>query len=69
MKENESRNNQSTIFNKSDLGDDLCKYCILEKKGAYGVDGGFMARGFHYTLSSQPRTTVRGFSLNQNLCY
>jgi hypothetical protein len=28
---------------KDDMGDDLCKYCPLEKKGVYGVDGGYMA--------------------------
>jgi hypothetical protein len=28
---------------KIDLGDELCKWCSIEKKGAYGVDGGFMA--------------------------
>ena len=28
---------------KDDMGDDLCKYCSLEKKGVYGVDGGYMA--------------------------
>ena len=28
---------------KEELGDDLCKYCPLEKKGVYGVDGGYMA--------------------------
>lgn len=28
---------------KDDMGDDLCKYCPLEKKGIYGVDGGYMA--------------------------
>jgi hypothetical protein len=28
---------------QEELGDDLCKYCSLEKKGVYGVDGGYMA--------------------------
>jgi len=28
---------------KAELGDDLCKYCPLEKKGNHGVDGGYMA--------------------------
>lgn len=38
-----SNKNTLPILSKSELGDDLCKYCLLEKKGAYGVDGGFMA--------------------------
>ena len=30
--------------NKIDeLGDELCKWCPLDKKGAYSVPGGFMA--------------------------
>jgi len=29
--------------NKEDLGDELCKYCPLEKKGVYSVPGGFVA--------------------------
>lgn len=28
---------------QSAMGDDLCKWCPLEKKGAYSVPGGFMA--------------------------
>lgn len=28
---------------KDDLGDKLCKYCPLEKKGVYGIDGGYVA--------------------------
>lgn len=28
---------------KEDLGDDLCEYCSLNKKGVYGVNGGFVA--------------------------
>jgi len=31
------------VLAKDDMGDDLCKYCPLEKKGVYGVDGGYMA--------------------------
>lgn len=31
------------IETKEDLGETLCKYCTLEKKGVYGVDGGYMA--------------------------
>ncbi len=33
----------SNVLPKNAMGDDLCKYCPLEKKGAYGVDGGYMA--------------------------
>lgn len=33
----------SPIKTKDNLGDELCKYCPLEKKGVYGVDGGFVA--------------------------
>ena len=28
---------------KNEMGDDLCKYCTLVKKGVYGVKGGFVA--------------------------
>jgi hypothetical protein len=28
---------------QEELGDDLCKYCSLEKNVVYGVDGGYMA--------------------------
>lgn len=28
---------------KESLGDKLCKYCSLEKKGVYGVNGGYVA--------------------------
>jgi hypothetical protein len=34
---------RSCALAKNDMGDDLCKYCPLEKKGVYGVDGGYMA--------------------------
>lgn len=34
---------RSCALVKDDMGDDLCKYCPLEKKGVYGVDGGYMA--------------------------
>ena len=30
-------------IDKDDMGDELCKHCPLEKKGVYGVDGGYMA--------------------------
>ena len=30
-------------LSKEDLGDNLCDYCPLEKKGVYGVPGGFVA--------------------------
>lgn len=29
--------------NEEDLGDRLCKYCPLEKRGVYGTDGGITA--------------------------
>jgi hypothetical protein len=28
---------------KEKLGEAICEYCPLEKKGVYGVDGGYMA--------------------------
>ena len=28
---------------QSELGDELCKWCPLDKKGVYHVPGGFMA--------------------------
>lgn len=31
------------VLTKNDLGDNLCKYCTLEKKGCYSVPGGFVA--------------------------
>jgi len=34
---------QSEPRSKEDMGDDLCKYCPLDKRGVYGVDGGFVA--------------------------
>lgn len=34
---------RSCVLEKQDMGDDLCKYCPLDKKGVYGVDGGYMA--------------------------
>lgn len=34
---------RSCALVKDDMGDDLCKYCPLEKKGVYGVDGGYVA--------------------------
>lgn len=33
----------SCALEKDDMGDDLCKYCTLENKGVYGVDGGYVA--------------------------
>lgn len=32
-----------TVKTKTELEEILCEYCPLEKKGVYGVDGGFMA--------------------------
>lgn len=34
---------ERSALTKDDMGDDLCKYCPLEKKGVYGVNGGYMA--------------------------
>ena len=31
------------VLAKEDLGDKLCEYCPLEKKGVYSVPGGFAA--------------------------
>jgi hypothetical protein len=31
------------IKTEQDLGDDLCNYCPLEKKGVYSVPGGYFA--------------------------
>ena len=49
------------------LGDELCKYCPLEKKGVYSVPGGFVAgcEGSRCEYAAENCTTFTSFKSHQ----